>query len=456
MRIDRLGFVALSAWLTACTDMPTQPELVTPPIPYASWQAALEGQVARSSAPLTLDERFAAAARLVPGFAGVWFDRGELIVMADPDGPIEQTRAVTEALLTWSGRGQTAATLMATMKIRAAQFNFEDLLRWKFIANRSAGSLGIHMIDIDERGNKLRLATALGDPSTVRAGLVAQGVPAEAIEVVVGEYSTPDNLLENYYRPVFAGLKIGFDWTAGSCTIGSIVKHVDEYGNSGAARYLVTASHCTETFGAVDDDTVGQPTVSNPIGVEIHDFPTFTNQEDPQCPVGSNATMNCRYSDAALFQLNAADLGYLWHFSPNIGTDLWGRPVMEIDWFDQDDEAFIGDDVRMAGQASGHEDGVVTATCVNHAQFSASLTPLNRTILCTSDADYSRASGDSGAPVFRFDMPMGVWTLVGIHYSGNGSGGGTFANMTFVASETLPQGWGGGLCFSEFSMFCFQ
>lgn len=58
--------------------------------------------------------------------------------------------------------------------------------------------------------------------------------------------------------------------------------------------------------------------------------------------------------------------------------------------------------------------------------------------------------------MFRYDMPAETWTLVGIHYGSDGNGGGTFANMTFVGPELLPIGWGGGLCFSEFSLQCFQ
>lgn len=259
---------------------------------------------------MTLDDRFAAGARVVPGFAGILFEAGQLVVMAVPGAPEQELREMVKALLSLSGRGANADALVNTMQVRTARYGFDELLQWKRDLDPLSLNLDIHSVDIDERENALRLGTMTGTPEEIEAVLVGQGVPAEAILVEKRAYSVPDNLLENHYRPVFAGLKVGVGPSSGGCTLGSVVNHVDAQGNSSSTRYVVTASHCTQTFGALDGDTIGQPSTSSPIGVEIYDSTAFTYAEDSNCPQSTTSTtIRCRYSDAALFEM----------FDPNDG-----------------------------------------------------------------------------------------------------------------------------------------
>jgi hypothetical protein len=134
------------------------------------------------------------------------------------------------------------------------------------------------------------------------SGRIAQlGIPSDAVVLEVLPPRVLQVTLQQYSRPLLAGFQIMLS-SGAICTLGHSVKKFVSGVNDGN-RYYLTNSHCTSQFGNVDNDAVGQPNLTNLFGVEVLDPALFANADNPWCPPGRS----CRYSDAALIQVTAAD-----------------------------------------------------------------------------------------------------------------------------------------------------
>jgi hypothetical protein len=128
----------------------------------------------------TIDERWAALADEVPGFAGVFVRADTLVVMLV--NPARLPEAV-HALRRSSDRFPEGSRHVVA---RRARYNFRQLYDWKRQAVDLMGNRGVVMLGVDEARNRVHLGvldSSYVEP--VRAALIARGVPAGALIVEV-------------------------------------------------------------------------------------------------------------------------------------------------------------------------------------------------------------------------------------------------------------------------------
>ena len=359
------------------------------------------------SLPPTLDEEYVALAEQVPGFGGLFHDpeSGNVVVHLQDLGRASAARSAIEAYL---GTGRPDRPGVARKEARRpdvtfvkGEYDFRDLARWRRQLEETALDV-ITMSDIDEISNRVLLGVAdEAARKDVAKSLPKLGVPPAAVSLQVIPPVIEENL-QGFARPVRGGLQIEA-WDI--CTLGFVA--LREYPGSiydfGGPRYVMTNSHCTSAFGSNFSDTIGQPTLSQPIGVEISDPPLRSNSSDPACPSASNI---CRRSDAALFQLddNSSFTSTFNGVATASGLTLTGTA------FYAGKQQGFGPNQRVAkiGRTTGQTNGLITNTCVN--------VPISsRVMVCQMYATYSSGLGDSGAPVWYTDLSGNRW-VVGIHW----------------------------------------
>jgi hypothetical protein len=376
--------------------------------------AALPGP-AQMDGSETPDDRFAAVARQVPGFGGMFFDQdGTLQVYL-----LEQKEPVNEALTAFLddvitrevGRGERVSG--RGVEILEGQYGFLDLHRWQQQMSPAVLALPeVVFTDIDEATNRLRIGItdSPGMTEAVEEHLSRLGVPREAVLISETKPVLPE--LRNSRRPLRGGLQINFGNFL--CTLGFVSVRQGITG-------FVTNSHCTNTQGGVEGTVYHQASASgtaNRIGQEVADPTYFTGGS---CPAGRR----CRFSDSSFARVPhpsgpavATAMGTI--ARPAVGSFTWNG----ADTFQITAEAapVVGQSVTKVGRTTGRTSGVVQQTCANFNVSGSTITQL-----CQSRASFASAGGDSGSPVFRITALPNV-TLVGIHW---GSGG-VFSPITGI------------------------
>jgi len=355
----------------------------------------------------TLDDRFAAVGREIPGFGGMYFDQdGTLqVYMVGQKGPAPDAlmASLDNAITREIGGG--ASLSRSGMEIIEGQYSFVDLHRWQEqISSEVLDIPGVVFTDNNEKENRLQIGItgAPGVMEEVEKHLSILGIPREA---VVFSETKPMNLhLRSRRRPLRGGLQINFGGFL--CTLGFIAVR------NGVNGY-VTNSHCTTTQGGVQNTVEHQPTASgttNRVGIEIAD-PTYFSGAG--CPAGRV----CRRSDSSFIQVPhpsgpAVTTARGTIARPAVGSFTWNG----VDVFNITGEAnpLVGQSVTKVGRTTGRSAGTVQQTCVN-----VNVSGTNITQLCQSISNYANAGGDSGSPVFRITTLPSV-VLVGINWGGNG------------------------------------
>jgi hypothetical protein len=341
----------------------------------------------------TIDDDFAAIARDVPGFGGLFVGQ---------DGV---TRMYLKA-------GSDRVAAVAAIRSRARQMRLlsrqveQDIIvvpaRFDFAEMKSAYDLIISRVkarptfaDIDDASNVIVIGGATADAvSSLRAEVASLGIPSDMVlikEVPAVEFDwAPWRGLTKNVRPVVGGVQIAFPVSGGQglCTLGFNARFGVHLTNSwDPARYFVTNSHCAPPQGITTGLTYGQPTTASPIGTEFLDVPYFTSATNPACPVGSL----CRYGDAAVVQYNAG---------VSSGGPKVAWPRLNTTAFDTvhtyEDEHFplVGSTIFKIGIATGRTSGQILSQCVM-----AWRSEDNSYALCQNRASYNRDHGDSGGPV---------------------------------------------------------
>lgn len=414
--------LAASVLLAACLDelqLPTTPQFSTTP----------SASVARQT---TFDDEMVELGRSIPGFAGMHIDTntGEMIVRLVADGPAARSRALTgarpvlDAYLTSRQRSEMVGRYKAL-----PAYTFEQLKTWHDLLVVALPSEHVTMYDIDEVGNRVLIGVAGAEHVNVVQRAAAQlGAPSTAIHVE--PRPAPDieffQFLRNAVSPRIGGLKI--EYHSSWCTLGANLDRVIGLSPTvtDGHRYFLTNAHCG-TFGVEESLVMGQPTLSNPIGVEFLDPPLFTSATNPACPPGRY----CRYSDAAVFRYNPGITSTPATFAIATAPD-WpytGNPmILGKVTFSNQPPIFVGDNAAKTGARTGTTGGSVTETCFSQAQSAGGIDTF-RTLLCQYRSSYISDSGDSGGPVFRIDDTHRHW--LGIHW-GNG---GFFSRNIHILDE---------------------
>jgi hypothetical protein len=358
----------------------------------------------------TIDEQFAAVARRMPSFGGMYLDEERnVLYVYSWDQSAGVAAAANEALSAVFGDARPAARI----QVLPARYGFRELKQWQDrMTPNVLGMPGVVMTDIDDRSNRLTVGVeSLEKKGAVEDRLFELGIPGEAVNIV----ETPAVALEvlttlrNRFRPIAGGQQISFRRGASTliCTEGFNAIR------AGVAGY-VTNSHCTAVQGGVNATVHHQPTIAlfnlNRIGVETVDPVYFVGAP---CPAGRR----CRRSDSSFARRDAgvtASQGRIARplalNSINWNTANTFRIVREAD-------PLVGQVVTKVGRTTGRTAGVVLQTCANFNVLGTNITQL-----CQSRANYLSNPGDSGSPVFRIvNVPaVNDVALGGIHW---GSGG---------------------------------
>ena len=345
-------------------------------------------------------------ARQVPGFGGFYFD-------ASGTPTINLTRGSNRANAERALGGYLAANGLdgAALRVQEARYGWQQLERWKDAATMAAfEAQGTVFVDNDETANRIRIGVAdLSSLGQVRAAVARSGLPDEAVIIERAEPIVLVASLQNVIdRPVRAGVQIHF---------GQYVCSVGFNATDGTQKSFVTASHCTNTQGGVENTAYYQPLQSSSgsqIATEVED-PAYVRNA-PGCPKGRK----CRYSDAArAVYVNSANqgLGSIAKTSaPNNGSlEITGSFTIT-----SDDCGTVGgcvapgQTVNKVGRTTGWTSGNVSNTCVNTGVSGSSIVQL-----CQTFVSAGVAGGDSGSDVFQ--GTSGV-KLVGILWGGNSNG----------------------------------
>ncbi|HEX8211817.1 MAG TPA: hypothetical protein VF584_16700 [Longimicrobium sp.] len=402
MRTPRrlLATVLAMAALAACADDPTTS---APANPAASTTADSDTVTPPADGDLYGGEKdLLELSRQIPGFAGVSYEGETRVVRLTAAGdPAEASRVLAGYAPAEQGDRPDAKTGASTRFV-PAEFDYPTLRSFRDSSIDPVLEVeGTTFFDLDEASN--RLVVGIVDETAraeVQARFARAGVPAEATEVVVTGPMEDDITLQQQWQPLEGGWQIQ-NANNGTCTLGFITRNP-----SNGAPSFVTASHCTGALWSLDGIAFSQPINPLWVGREVR---------DPR-PFACFWFYRCRYSDAALVQVNTNVA-----VAPNrIGRTLgWGGPgawgSITIDPANPrfavtavQNWPWAGQMVDKVGRTSGWNYGFVRRTCVT-----VPIAPWRRA-LCQYSANYASAGGDSGAPVF-------LWhgnnvTLTGLHW----------------------------------------
>jgi hypothetical protein len=252
-------------------------------------------------------------------------------------------------------------------------------------------------LGVDEGAN--RLTIGVSDTiarHSVLAAATASGIPLGAIRVVKAEIGRPTKTLRDDFRPAPGGVQIADP--DGNCTLG--------FNAETLARdtVLVTASHCTHSWFALDSAGLGQNshTSSEIIATdEVAESIWHTSG----CPGGMSP---CFYSDAALIRYDdPADAAFAKVAKTALGSitvpSFAGRlEITAKSWVMADDT------VRFVGRTSGTKELRVWDTC--HDQR-LSYQGTFVWAICAMLFRGKAMDGDSGAPIY---LPLPATDNIGI------------------------------------------
>jgi hypothetical protein len=286
---------------------------------------------------------------------------------------------------------------------------------------------GVVVTGIDHAKNRMRVGvkTSAAAPD-VQAELVALGIPLEAVAIeemsprlenpapaqepdVFSNQSVQSCFgglgrfagltgIQCFNRPLVGGLQVQANWPNQfeTCTNSFIATR-------GKTLGFVTCSHCGKDGFGGSGTVFGQPLESDlsldvfRIGLETVNPPLVNplTCDTQTCPEDDE----CRCSDTLFGQLNPlsgllssqgyvaqpADMQVAWN-----GTDYYTIASQAANGTN----LMVGALVTMVGRTSGRQSGKITQVCQNINLAEGGI------LLCQYQADYTSASGDSGAPVF--------------------------------------------------------
>jgi hypothetical protein len=361
----------------------------------------------------TLDDRFAAVARLVPSFGGFFIgDDGRLNVYLTDRS---QLAVAMQAIVAVFGRTRLPLENPVALQGR---YGFLQLKAWHDLHRRQTLAMpGVSSVDIDEMQNLLEIGvTDFNAMQNVRQSLERLGIPSESFNISEVAPMKIQQTLQSKWRPIAGGIQIARSGLSGVCTLGVLAVLQNKAG-------FITASHCTTAFGAVDSTVITQANNSNSnrIGVELFDPPLWTGSP---CPSGRL----CRQSDAAFIwrdgaavqpnPLVAGDFGYLLVADkPDSGV-----PAKYL-ITSREDFSVAGEYVDKVGRTTGRSHGQITNTCADTNQTNPDGTDTGRTMICQNFVSALSDGGDSGSPVFSLEQIPGGSVgarLHGVLWGGNG------------------------------------
>lgn len=387
--------LASFAWQLACSrdSTPTDSSL---PSSRTAQDAAFDP--APTPAGPTLDELFLEVGKDVPGFAGVVLDGDGVLAIKLADttqGP--QARVAVARVF-----GDAPALRSVATRLVPVRYSFAQLHSWREAIYGKGLPNGIRLVDADEGRNVVRIGTQDGSTAqAVRDLARSLDIPEDAVVAeTVPELIQLTDSLSSRIRPVMGGLKTP------NCTLGFKAK------KTGLTRYVTTNAHCTTTFGTVDGDDLGQPTLqSGRVAHEVDD-PAFTS-------TGCITGYTCRWADVALFQCDTISQCANYTIARTTfeytGSDTSQSGSFELTaepWFVvgelSNSSLTQGASLSKVGRSSGWTGGTISQTCVDSYLSSSTM------LRCQYLFYGVGRAGDSGSPVFQYESSTGKAWLGGI------------------------------------------
>lgn len=376
-----------------------------------------------SEQPEPYEAQLAALAERVPGFAGLYMDGEELVlVQAGPNGPALSTSAFRSALLSvvrTSAISHIQSLLQEhAARVEVAEYDFSELVRLKQEIGQAAKVESLVGYGIDHKLNRIVVDLAnLQDTTTIISVFDRLSLPRNAVEFRFSEKGIRDvDLGTSSIDPTVGGIGI-----SPGCTMGFNVDA--QAGSSGTTWYraFYTADHCTASLGTElnDPNWTGitgsvfyQPNGGRRIGAEYY------NSEN-QHPSTCGGASPCFNGDVALvfydpgdqFRRGAIARPATTNTTTWNGTDIY--KVTGIDFYPTQGTA-----VRKVGATTGETHGTITNTCYTFADSFGGVA-CSLVIDGGSSSNPLRAGGDSGAPWFRVTSGDNV-IAVGLHFGGSG------------------------------------
>jgi hypothetical protein len=374
----------------------------------------------------SLDQIFLDMSRSIPGFAGLFVD-----VDGTPTIQLVDTLRGDAARAAVQERfSEVASVRNGVLRVHRVAHSFDELDAWRTKLYSTGVPTGVNMVDLDERNNVLRLGvTRSEDVAAVQKAALAAGIPADGLQVgVVPELrqTRRTQWLASQVRPTMGGLNVVGSGLGQTCTLGFNAK------KTSATRYLVANSHCTANFGVVNGDVFGQPLNGYPLGAEITD-PAFSAVGG--CP----QSYLCRFSDAALVQYDTTSVGSNYTAAHTTfeytGSDTTqsGSTELGIEPFSLVGEMssaslVSGTALSKVGASSGWTSGTIGTTCADMVRTS------NTMLLCQYGVSAIARAGDSGSPVFSYELSTGKAWLAGILWARSLEGF-TFSPLSGVKTD---------------------
>jgi hypothetical protein len=411
------GFLLVSG---ACSHS----DLVSPPDP--DLQPAFRSFREQAMRARPGEAGFLALAEHIPGFGGYAFDaEGNLVAFIK--GRTPSGDAAARVLLTRlldrrrPGLGRQGGAVV----VRTAEFTFEELVGWREQLTDSllGRGLGVRSTDVDEASNRIRVGVAgsAGRSAVMRVALQA-GIPVTALAIgdeALAEFEGAGSLTAGVtYADAphangmfYGGMQVRRleGTTAKLCTLGF-------YATFGGVPVGISNSHCSRDRDSNGGDgTLFYNSQLTYRGVETHDRSHYW------CPSLLSPGRYCRGADAMLFR---ADMGFptpafrrimrytVLNPGSTVSTAYQGIDAANPIVIGARFEARTGEAINKAGIATGWTRGLVTATCKDVEMWVVPIGGGN-VYRCQHEANYGRAGGDSGAPVFSFYS--GMADLKGIH-----------------------------------------
>jgi hypothetical protein len=358
-----------------------------------------------SSPPGSVDEQLLLLGRDYPGFGGIFLDAsGEAAVyLRDPD---RQAPPLLKAL-------------GAAARVLRGDYEFSELLGWRYAMRPLLGVPGVTTLDVDETRNRVVLGIEPGLPAGDRERLAleiaARDVPDGAVLIEEQPGVTELVTLQSKFRPSVGGIQILHPLdppTYSVCTLGFNATR-------GTVKGFVVNAHCTNVRGEIDGVVFSQSLPwDGDIGREVDDPPFFTGAP---CPEGRR----CRFSDSAFARYDNPKTSGLGKIAkptrqttdpPTLTVNPAAARFVVIG---PGGSPLVGSLVHKVGRTTGWSVGSVRQTCSDTNVSNSDVTQL-----CQTRVTADGGPGDSGSPVF---VRVGATTkvkLIGILWGGGASSSG--------------------------------
>lgn len=389
----------------------SQDDLAGPPADAPSFEIADVAEPVTSMTVRTLmgpDKRFNEISEGVPEFGGYWMDEQGNMVVALTD--LSKRTAV--ANLTSTELRDKIRGTSGTIRYVEVSRPFRQLLGWRErILGRLVARGDVTLLDIDQTINKLFIGVETKAAiSGVRNLADTLRIPADAISVAVMARAQPDigisddnamphnHMLGDHFPQTLGGIRVRLStaWNL-PCSLGLGVE-------IGSNQRYITSSHCSDFATLETDLALHQPSssASDRIGYEVEDPESTCLWESPH----NDDNTLCRWADVALYSDDAPGNSRFkrgWAATTEGTTGTAARRHNHANGdsvytMNSEGGEVSGQFVIKVGARTGRKHGRLRRDCVDILGWVETYT-----LRCQNLADYERANGDSGGPVFSSD-----------------------------------------------------